>query len=122
MGSTGVLLRRRDSFKPFLEAEWNRPNILTVMHWGPSILTACISLPAAADCQVWCGAEMPTVGTGSFVEPRPTPQLLFFMCGERLSAGDRAQSLSIMVFASTYLPAGCHNGRMLFYLQVIKQL
>ena len=45
MGSTGVLMHRRDSFKPFLEAEWNQPNILTIMHWGPSILITflCIS-------------------------------------------------------------------------------
>lgn len=62
----GVLMHRRGGFKPVPEAEWNQPNILTVMHWALSIL--CI-ISAADDCQVCRGAGMPTVGTVSFIEP-----------------------------------------------------
>lgn len=63
MGSTGVLLRRRDSFKPFLEGEWNQPNILTVMHWGPSILIAFLcQLQLIARCGV--GLRCPLWGQG----------------------------------------------------------
>lgn len=61
------------------------------------------------------GVGPETVGTVSFAEPAGTaPIACLFMCGERLSAGDWAQSERSVGFASTRFPAGCHSGCVLF--------
>lgn len=84
MGSAGVLMHRRDSVKPFLEAEWNQPSIFTVTYCGMPLSWLCSSVSAAAD-RNGVGPEMPTVGTASFAEPTDTaPIACLFMCGERL--------------------------------------
>lgn len=111
-------MHRRDGVKPVPEAEWNQHrNALGSV--GPDHVSVYqLLMINRHDVGLGC----PPWGQCHLLSLEPHPQLLFFMCGERLSAGDWAQSLSIVGFAGTYLSAGCHNGYMLFYLQVIKQL